>query len=303
MTMKFSWKTVLPPIDFGWNRVRAQCASSTCHNKLLSRAVPQSRVGIHAGQRWFCSPDCFAAGMQEPLALLAMGRVRQMPRNPRLSLGLALLSKGVLTEAQLRLASAHSRGRDEDLESTLRQMGLATEKQLAAARAAQWGHAFLAEDCPLHPVRVDLPLTLLRACHAVPLHYVPSAKRLVLGFVHRVEHGLLQSIEQITGCRPDPCFLTPAEFEEQTARVSLAPDYEEVASEEPGTPNHMARTLGGLASEVSAREVFWVPCESWVWVRVMGKRKTLDALFAVRPPRASRFEERPLAQAEFATLG
>jgi hypothetical protein len=303
MTMKFSWKTVLPPIDFGWNRVRAQCASDTCHNKLLVRAVPQGRVGITVGQRWFCSPDCFAAGMRQPLTLLAAGRVRQMPRNPRLSLGLALLSKGVLTEGQLRLASAHSRGRDEDLESSLRQMGLATEKQLAAARAAQWGHAFLSEDCPLNAVRVDLPLTLLRACHAVPLHYVPSAKRLVLGFVNRVEHSLLQSIEQITGCRADPCFLTPSEFEEQMARVSVASDYEEIASEEPGSPTHMARTLGGLAAEVSAREVSCVPCESWIWVRVTGKRKTIDALFAIRGARAPKMSGSLQAAARQGVLG
>ena len=87
------------------------------------------------------------------------------------------------------------------------------------------------------------------------------------------------------------------------ARVSVAPDYEEVASEEPGSPTHMARTLGGLAAEVSAREVSCVPCESWIWVRVTGKRKTIDALFAIRGVRPPKMSGSLQAEARQGVLG
>lgn len=278
-----SWlKALVPPVDFGWNRVRARCGLRTCHNRLLMRTVPSSRAGIHVGDEWYCGPDCFAAAMQRPLAALLHQPIAEMPRNPRLSIGLAMLSKGFLTEDQLREAAARSQWRGENLETTLLQLGLATEKQLAAARSVQWGCPVLTQDGQAALVKADLPLAFLRAFEAVPIHYAPVAKRLVLGFVRRVEPSLLQAVEQITGCRAEPCFLTRMEFEERVERCVAADGYEEAVLERPGTPAHMARTLGGFATEVAARDVAYIACKSWIWVRLAGKRKTMDVLFALK---------------------
>lgn len=275
-------KALVPPMDFGWNRVRARCGLHTCHNRLLVRSVPQSRVGIHLGQEWYCSPDCFAAAMQKPLAALLHQRLTEMPRNPRLSVGLAMLAKGILTEEQLREATARSQWRGEDLEKTLLSLGLANEKQLAVARSAQWGYPVLTQEGPSPMIRADLPLAFLRAFDAVPVHYAPAARRLVVGFVRRVEPSVLQTIEQITGCRAEPCFLTPTEFEERLNRCAPVEGYEEAILEQPGTSAHMARTLGGFAVEVGARQVSYASCKSWVWVRLSGKKKIADVLFLLK---------------------
>jgi hypothetical protein len=280
--MQLSLKSLLPPRDLGWNRVRAVCALASCHNKLLTKYVPGSRIGIFAGETWYCSPDCFAMASRNVLASLSAGSVVEMPRNPRLSLGLALLSKDYLTEEQLRFAAVRSQREGETLETTLVEYGFATEKQLAAARAVQWGCPVLAQDLSGQIVEADLPPALLRAFSAAPVHYSAKTKRLVLGFVRRVEHSLLQSIEQITGCRPEPCFITPAEFNEQMNGLVPAAGYEEAVVENPGTVAQMARTLGGFAVEVSAREAGFAKCGSWVWARLTGKRGKVDVLF---PPR------------------
>lgn len=305
--MRVLLKSLIPSRDFGWNHVRARCGLRTCHNKLLMRTVPQSRTGIQVGTEWYCGPDCFAAAMGASLAALVAPRLSEMPRNPRLSLGLAMLSKGFLTEEQLRLATTRSQWRGEELETTLLQMELATEKQIAAARSTQWGCPVLTQEGPGPVVTADLPLNFLRAFEAVPVHYAPAAKRLVLGFVRRVEPCVLQAIEQITGCRAEPCFLTPTEFDEQRERSLTAPDYEEVVIEQPGTPAHMGRALGGFAVETGAREVSWVACKSWIWVRVTGKRKTVDAMFALKPVPARRPDSSvaapPVAAECLATLG
>lgn len=286
--MRALLKSLIPTRDFGWNHVRARCGLQACHNKLLMRSVPQNRAGIHVGETWYCGPDCLAAAMAASLAILVAPRLAEMPRNPRLTLGLAMLSKGLLTEDQLRLATARSQWRGEDLEVTLVEMGIATEKQIAAGRSVQWGCPVLTQEGHGTVVRSDLPLAFLRAFQAVPVHYAPAAKRLVLGFVRRVEPCVLQAIEQITGCRAEPCFLTPTEFDEQMERSLAAPDYEEVVIEQPGTPAHMGRALGGFAVETGAREVSCVACKSWIWVRVTGKRKTVDAMFSLRPVAARR---------------
>ena len=71
MALKLSFKSFLVPRDLGWNRTRAECALESCHNKLLMRYVPGSRVGIHAGEKWYCSADCFAADCRNTLAFLS----------------------------------------------------------------------------------------------------------------------------------------------------------------------------------------------------------------------------------------
>jgi hypothetical protein len=280
--MKLSLKTWLPARDLGWNRVRAVCALHTCHNKLLMKYVPGNRIGLFVGAAWYCSPDCFAAASRTTLFALSSETLVEMPRNPRLSLGLALLSKGYVDEDQLRIAKMRSQCEGRTLETALVEYGLATEKQLAAARGAQWGYPVLGQDAVSQAVMVDLPLTLLSAFFAAPLHYSPKARRLVLGFVYRVEHSLLQAVEQMTGLRPEPCFITPAEFEEQMQRVMAVPGYEEAAVENPGTVSQMARTLGGFAVEVSAREAGFAKCNSWIWARLAGKSRTVDVVFAMK---------------------
>ena len=280
--MKLSLKSILPARDLGWNRVRAVCAQPDCHSKLLTRYVPGSRTGLFVGETWYCSPDCFAAGSRSALVSLSSGCVVEMPRNPRLSLGLALLSKGYLTEEQYRAAVLRSERRGESLESALMECGFAGEKQLAAGRAAQWGYPALAQELSGLNVEADLPAALLRAHRVAPIHYSAKSKRLVLGFVDRVEHAILQAIEQITGCRAEPCFITPDEFAEQIERLTSAPDYEALVVDNPGTAAQMGRILGGLAVEVSAKSAGFAKCNSSVWVRVSGKRKTVDVIFAIK---------------------
>ncbi|HVT97759.1 MAG TPA: hypothetical protein VHE33_09640 [Acidobacteriaceae bacterium] len=273
-------KSLLPPINLGWNHVRARCASPSCHNKLLMRPVPTKSAGIRIGQDWYCGVDCFVAGARFPLAALSARRLMEMPRNPRLSLGLALLSKDLLTEDQLRLATEVSQKNGVDLEETLLVLGLTNEKHLAAARSVQWGYPVLNQERAGRMVEVEIPLTLLRSFSAAPLFYSAGTKRLVLGFVERVDHHLLQSIEQVTGYRAEPCFLTAAEFSEQMQRVVLPVFYEEVVLEEPGDPGQMARALGRYALDAAATDAAFVQCKSWVWARLTGKRRIVDVLFA-----------------------
>jgi len=280
--MKLSLKSLLPSRDLGWNRVQAVCASSDCHTKLLTKYVPGSRTGIFVGSKWFCTPDCFAQGSSEILATFASGCVVEMPRNPRLSIGLALLSKGYISEDQYRSAMMQSERRGESFETTLLKSGYASEKLLAAGRAAQWGYPALMRELSRQKIAANLPPSLFRAHRAAPIHYTEASKRLVIGFVDRVEHALLQSIEQITGLRAEPCFITRAEFEEQIERLAGAEGYEEVVVEDPGTAAYMGRTLGGWAVEVGAQEANFARCNSSAWVRITGKRGTVDIVFALK---------------------
>jgi hypothetical protein len=283
MIMSLSLSSLLPAVDRGLKSMRTRCDFRTCHNTQLMRSIPGGKQGIYVGQQWFCSVDCFALAAREPLAALASRRTFEIPREPRLSLGLAMHMKGYLTKEQLRDVTHESQQRDEDFAVTIARLGLVTEHQIAAARATQWGCPVLAHDYVSHGVQIDIPRTLFEMCHAAPLHYSPAAKRIVLGFVYRVEHSVLESIEQITGCRVEPCFMTLTEFVRQIDSVTLRPGYKDVVVSDPGSPERMARTLGRAAVDVKAHEARFARYKNLVWARLVGKRGTVDIVF--RAPR------------------
>jgi len=190
-----------------------------------------------------------------------------------------LLSKGFLTDLQLRLATSESQSQGEDLEATLVRLGLTTQKQLATARAAQWGCPVLGQEGISQPIEADIPATLMRTSWAAPLRYSQNRKSLLMGFVYRVEHRLLLALEQVTGCRAEPCFITQTDFEEQMARITMIPDCDEVVQEDPRTPKQMASIVAQLAIEAVARKASFVECRDYLWTRLFGSRRTIDVLF------------------------
>jgi hypothetical protein len=279
--MRLSLESLLPAVNRGWKEMYAACSLRTCRNRLFLRGV-QTRVGITVGELWYCSADCFAAAASLKIASLAASNVLEMPHTPRLSIGLVMLSKGYLTDAQLRSAIGQSQVSGEELESVILRLGLATERQLTSARAAQWGYPVLGQDHAGHPVDSDIPYRLLQSCWVVPLRNFAAAKRLLLGFVYRVDHSFLNSVEHMTGFRGEPCFVTPTEFAEQMDRLTAVPRFEEVVFEDPKSPLQMGKTIGGLAVEIGVREASFAHCRDYVWTRLAGKRRTLDVLFRIK---------------------
>lgn len=277
--MRPSISSVGPAVDRALLRLHVTCDSHSCRSRQILRNFPGIRRGIQAGQRWYCSADCFVQASRATLFALSGQKVVNLPRNPRLSLGHAMLSRGYLTAEQLRTASDQSQWRSESLDSTLIRLGMATEKQIAAARSAQWGYPVLAQEHIGHSVQSDIPQSILQSYSAVPVHFSQAARRVILGFVYRIEHSLVRSIERMTGCRAEPCFITATDLAEQRKQLTWIAGYQEVLIEDPGSPEKMARALGRAAVEISAEEAEFTECKSHVWVRLTGKRKVTDVIF------------------------
>jgi hypothetical protein len=246
---------------------------------MLMRNVPQNRTGMRVGDLWYCSVDCFAEAAFVEFSAIQKRRVIEMPHNPRLSIGLVLLSKGHLANDQLRLALDESQQHGEELEFTLLRLGLTNERQLATARAAQWGCPVLGQELAAEPMEADIPVPLLRTCWAVPLRYSQTGKRLLIGFVFRVEHRLLLALEQVTGCKTEPCFITQTEFEEQMARLTVVPECKAVFHEGVQTPRQMANAVAAQAIEAGARKAIFAECRDYLWTRLIGGGQTVDVLF------------------------
>lgn len=277
--MNLSLEAVLSSVDLGWKKMHWTCGLADCHSKRFLRSVPQSCMGIRLGETWYCSIDCFVKAARKRFAGLARGRSLDMPYTPRVSIGSILLAKGYLTREQFHDAEAQGRATGEELEEVVVRQGVVDEWHLASARATQWGRPVLGRDRISLPVDAGVPLRLMKSFSAVPLHYSERAQRLLVGFVYRVEHSLLHSLEQMMGCRAEPCFITPTELHYQVERQEAARDSREVVFEDSMTALEMANAVGVLALEIRAREVRFSHCQEYVWMRVSGKRKRIDALF------------------------
>jgi len=280
--MRLSISNLRPAVDRVLQRVQIVCDSHSCHSRQIIRSFPGGRRGIQFGKRWYCSVDCFVDSVRTTLFALSNRHVLEIPRNPRLSLGLVMLSKGYLTPEQLRTAADQSQWLGESLEATLVHLGIATEKEITVARSAQWGYPVLAQEFIGHMVQADIPQSILQSCSAAPLHYSRAARRILLGFVFRVEHSILKSIEQMTGCRVEPCFITATDFAEQNERLTKISSYREIFIEDPGSPDKMARTLGRAAVDLRAHEVEFTQCKSHIWVRLKGRDEVADVVFRLK---------------------
>ncbi len=283
--MKLRLKSIFSSRDGEVDGARPICARRDCENKMPARFLSSGRSGITVGEQWYCSIDCFSLGAHEVLDSLSAAEVVELPRNPRFSLGLALLMKGYLTTEQFQHAMNRNEVEGIKLETTVVEQGWVTERQLATARAAQWGYPVLGQDLSGHLVVADLPPILFSTCSATPLYY--SSERLVLGFIHRVDHSLLQAIEKISGCRAEPCFITPTQLARQLERMTGPPRYEQVLVESPGTVEQMTRTLRGYAVQIGATDGGFARCHSFVWSRLAGGRETVDVLFDLKGAEAA----------------
>ena len=277
--MRLSITSLKPAVNRAMEKIHAVCDLPSCYSRQIVRCIPGGRRGIRVGERWYCSVDCFVQSARTMLFALSNRRVVEIPRNPRLSLGLVMLSKRYLTAEQLRAASVQSQWRDESLDATLVRLGMATEKQIAVARSAQWGYPVLAAEHIGHMVQTDIPRAIFEPYSAVPMHYSQAAKRIILGFVFRIEHSLLEAIEQMTGCRVEPCFVTATDYAEQNERLAQIPGYHEILIEDPGTAEKMARALGRAAVDVLAAEAEYTQCKNHIWVRLKGRHGIADVVF------------------------
>jgi len=96
-------------------------------------------MGTRLFEQWFCSPACFEYGAQHKIVELLSARDKQeKPPTLRMPLGLLLLSRGILSHEQLKIALDHQRVSGANFGDVVQQLGFATQQQVTAAVAAQW---------------------------------------------------------------------------------------------------------------------------------------------------------------------
>lgn len=236
---------------------------------------------------WFCGPQCAQTALEGVFrrVLWTSGQKRRKPH--RVSLGLLLVSRGIISNDQLQQALCLQREKGHGkLGYWLRETGAVDEKQLAKALSIQWS-------CPVFPLEGHhhylhcarlLPFALLESERVLPVHYNPTTRQLYLAIADHVDHTLLYAIEQMLGCRTIPCVAAESGILNRIEQVRHEVGPAETLFDSVREPREMARTALNYAETLGASELLVVPAGAYVWVKFRIAPATRDLLFQVAGP-------------------
>jgi hypothetical protein len=279
------------PRDTGFlslERLRHHCDHRGCPER--GRLWPRWRRRtdeIAFESRRYCCASCaephFAREIERHLLL-----ARQENERPhRVPLGLLLVSRGLITSAQLQEALFRQRERPAlRLGSLLQAMGALSETALTAILGIQWG-------CPVFPLEANLaarecagllPFALQQSAGVLPVHHSSATKILHLAFTKRIDHTLLYAVERMCGCRAVPCVASDRLVTEALQR-GHAPSLQETVFDSVRGANEMAHLAADYAANLRAARVQVAGAADHLWFRLENSRGEHDLLFHSPPQR------------------
>lgn len=267
-----------------------QCENLECPFKNpVRRLLHRRNSGVVLQGRWYCSLDCFEQGITNTFAGLIKLPDEPTPRLHRVPLGLLLLGRGVISEAQLKTALQCQReNANERIGHCLVRMGIASALDVSTALATQWG-------CGVFPMEQDyryrlcsqmLPLALLESSRMLPVHYLNTSQMLFLAFSENIDHSAIYAIERLLGSRTQACVITETAMEQALAEIRTVARPEEIVFETLWEAHEMSRTIREYAVKLEADELILARPRRFLWVRLKASGRSWDLMFrlpAVKP--------------------
>jgi hypothetical protein len=199
----------------------------------------------------------------------------------RIPLGLLLLSRGQLSNSQLRLALEAQRTNGKGrIGHWLENLGFATEEQITVALGIQWA-------CPVLPSHSSfdkgsarlLPLRLLESFRMFPVKFVTATRIFLVAFCDGVDYRALYAIEQMLHCRTEACLLSRSALERALEGIGHEPRNGDLLFESWRDMTEMARITCGYVLKLGAEDVRIVTCGEYIWVRLAAGRDFANILF------------------------
>ncbi len=259
------------------------CANESCEKQGLAYAFSRHHSGVQIAGEWFCGPDCFELAAQKRIVdLLSFARKPERHRPLRMPMGLLLLSREVLSERQLKTALERQRTSEANIGDILQELGFATAEQVTAAVAAQWSCPVFSLRDRLLPWQIHIPYRLLELYEILPVHFSETGRRLLVGFVSRVQHHILNTIGQMTSCVATPCFITASEYRQRLQPPLNAAPENEIVFDHSSSAAEAARLTRNYVKQIAAEEVrFGMVCD-YLWTRIRGRQQEMDLLFRLQ---------------------
>jgi len=248
---------------------RQNCSSVSCPGpKPLWQRLLRRPAGAFLHGQFYCGPQCLETALLGQISRLRSMSPPAQPPN-RIPLGLLMVARGKLTHLEVRAAlEAQRRARYGTIGDWIEKLGFASEQDVTAALALQWGCP-VASSFDLATVESpgQIPLPILEAFQMLPLSYVAATNTLYLAFGARVDHAALYAIERILDCRTQPCV---APFKSIARQLELLRQLPRVSDVEFITRDlsEMSRITSSYVARLSPEDVRLSRIGRFIWLRM-----------------------------------
>jgi len=282
-----------------WARNRTQrrqqqrpgCGLISCSGpQTFWQRLRRRRTGTLLQGVFYCQPECLETALTAQLSRLHVLAPAVLPPN-RIPLGLLMVARGKLTYLEVLAAlEAQRRAHRGKIGDWIEKLGFATEQDVTAALALQWG-------CPVasssDPSAIEtagrIPLALLEAFHMLPLHFAASTNTLYLAFGERVDHAALYAIEKILDCRTQPCVAPRKTVARHLEHLRQQPRSSDVEFGPMNDFSEMSRISSSYIARLCPDAVRLCRVGGFIWLRLKIRTSTTNLLFRL-PDMSSQFQ-------------
>ncbi len=266
-----------------WRESQPHCEGADCSwAERSSRRLHWWNRPIRMRGEVFCAPQCFERAARHSFHRLLLAPTPEATVRHRLPLGLLMLSRGQLTQPQLRHAlDAQHSGPQLRLGEWLEKLGFATEQEVTAALALQWACPVLADGAKpdLDCARI-LPWRLLQHFRMLPLQFVEATRTFYFAFCNRIEYAMLYAVEQMLACRALPCLAGHSLIDAALEQIAAEAGRRDLLFEGWRDAAEMARITTGYVLRLDMNEVTMTGCGNYIWVRLGQGRDGVNLLFS-----------------------
>jgi hypothetical protein len=245
--------------------------SPTCvHLRPSWRRMYRRQPGIVIRGSRYCLEGCL-----EPALGDALQRVRfstqSIRSSHRIPLGLLLLSRQQLTAEQLRTALENQRACGHGkIGEWLQALGFVNEQQVTAALARQWSCPVLRASSFFPASHMPkIPGKLLESFLMMPIDYVEATSTLHMAFAYGIDYSVLYAIEQMAGCRTEPCMASASLVRQRLRTISGNRTETEVVFDRVTNDAEFIRIIQSYSTRVAATEIRFAACSPHLWVRLL----------------------------------
>jgi hypothetical protein len=243
------------------------CANPQCRTGWMQ--LWRSRTGPVFEGGWSCSAECTEARLRAAVMRENKGRsAASEPYRHRIPLGLLMLEKGWITDAQLRGAVTSQKKHGGRLGGWLVRGQKVNEDLVTRALALQWSCPVLSTNAQ-DPERLAplVPRLFVDGFGATPLR-LAAGKVLYLGFEDRLDPVLARAIERMTDLRVECGVVADAEFSSAHERA-LRVKYPAVELVEASSEGMLTRAMAKALEKTRPAEAKLVRVHDFLWLRML----------------------------------
>jgi len=265
-----------------WTTILPDCGQPGCSVfRRLWRRLRWWNGTIRLHGLGYCAPQCFEYAAGQRLGEICNMSSPAEPVQHRIPLGLLMLSRGQLSNWQLRsaLEAQQASGRYR-LGEWLERLGFASEQQITTALGLQWA-------CPVVTTRLNpdyrcvrlIPFRILETYRMLPIQFVESTRTFYLAFSEGIDYGVLNAVEQILDCRTEACLVSRSAMNAALEQIRRDRNAIDLLFEGWRHAPEMARITTGYVLKLGAQTVRVAGCGRYIWVRLCAGGEVANLIF------------------------